>query len=55
MSFQPGDLTEEEELAILEAVESNNYGPAKALGIEVLVEKEFESGVKIVKICYNSK
>lgn len=52
MSYQPGDLTEEEELAILEEIENGNHNPAKALGIEISVEKELDSGIKIINICY---
>lgn len=52
MSYQPGDLTEEEELAILEAVENNNYDLAKALGIEISIEKELENEIKVINIHY---
>ena len=55
MSYQPGDLTEEEEIAIHEALENNNYNLAKALGIEIFVETELDNGIKIVYIHYNSK
>lgn len=55
MSYQPGDLTEEEELAILEAIENNNYNLAKALGIGIFVETELNNGIKVVNIRYDSK
>ena len=54
MSYQSNDLTEEEEIAIHEALENNNYSLANALGIEIFVEKELENGIKIVNISYNS-
>lgn len=54
MSYQSNDLTEEEEIAIHEALENNNYSPANALGIEIFVEEELENGIKIVTISYNS-
>ena len=54
MSYQPNDLTEEEEISIHEALENNNYSPANALGIEIVVEEELENGIRIVNISYNS-
>ena len=54
MRYQPNDLTEEEEIAIHEALENNNYSPANALGIEIFVEEELENGIRIVNISYNS-
>lgn len=49
------DLTEEEEIAIHEALENNNDKPANDLGIEIFIEEEYNNGVKLVNIHYNSE